>query len=43
LSLTHDDEQRRKLGLEARRFIEDEYSLAAAVRRLEQTYDEVLQ
>jgi glycosyltransferase involved in cell wall biosynthesis len=42
VSLAGDVELRRRLGAEARRFMQEDYSLATAVRRVEQTYDEVL-
>jgi glycosyltransferase involved in cell wall biosynthesis len=42
LSLAADTGLRSRLGAEARRFMQEEYSLDAAVRRVEETYYEVL-
>jgi glycosyltransferase involved in cell wall biosynthesis len=42
LRLVRDEGERRRLGAEARRFIETEYSLDTAVARVEATYEEVV-
>ena len=42
IELLRDPVRRRELGQAARRFIEQEYSLEVAVRRVEQTYREML-
>jgi glycosyltransferase involved in cell wall biosynthesis len=42
LRLMDDHTKRRALGLEARRFIEDEYSLAAATAKVEAVYRDML-
>ncbi len=41
--LIESEAERRRLGAAARRFVENDYSLAAAVRRVEEAYVEVMQ
>lgn len=42
IRLAGDEKERRRLGTAAQRFIDEEYSLQAATRRVERVYEEVL-
>jgi glycosyltransferase involved in cell wall biosynthesis len=42
LQLIHNPQERLRLGLAARHFMENDYSLDAAVRRVQQTYFDMM-